>query len=434
MNILNKKKVAVKFKTGKIQDKGRQENFLAAEADKNANLHITENITYYGINSHCQMLFILNPSSISSKILTYPFKLKGVSQTKSLSVIAIEEFTPFKPDELTFIATKISDNSILLEYIKKDDLKEISDGLELMGGGKNRVKFYFPYSLLLKIATSLKIAENGEKMAFIHNFENESYGILFDNRVLKDIVGLNLLSSENTKTAPLSIATLNALREYKVLYLNNFKNNLKNIGNIGNDAYIQGYYLDLYFLLTLKQNELPPYATAYKSDSGIFGHFGNALPILKYSSSFLIIILLTFFVWTTENYYNKLDEKNALNAKINKILRHYMPGKAVFYEPKFEIKSYYNSLKEKAGGKTKSKDILNFIRYISAYRQSIKDLKIDKIGYSLGEFSLKGSVSGYSLLNKFKSYLKNGYYRIKRVRSYKNSEGLVKFGIYLIKK
>ena len=425
MKIFNKKILSAKFRNDYFLHE--KAILLTAEADKNLNLKTAgEFSNFSGIDaaSFDKLLFVLNPGSISFKILNYPFKLKGADQIRKLCAAAIEEFTPFKPDELYFIPTVTSSNSILLEYIKKDDIKEILDDLKLNWADKKRIKFYFPYSLLLKTAIFLKINEINEKAALIYNFEREFYGILFEGNKLKDVIYTGLLFHENNENAALvdtAAAKINetyALKDYTVLYLSSF---------IKRDD-IPAEYLDLYFLLTLKKDELPSYIDIYRSDKNIFK---NYLPVLKYSSVFLGIILLMVLVWTTGDYYNKLNEKTVLASKIDSILKRYMPGKKYFYKPESEIRNYYRTIKQSNGSETGEKVILNLIRYVSASKQFIGDLRVKQIGYSLGRFSLKGSVGGYGSLDKLENYLKKKYSKLSMVKSYKNSQGLIKFTIYI---
>ncbi|MHB8292114.1 MAG: hypothetical protein ACYDEG_06585, partial [bacterium] len=115
------------------------------------------------------------------------------------------------------------------------------------------------------------------------------------------------------------------------------------------------------------------------------------------------------------------------------ILSKYMPQQKVFYEPRYEIKHYYDKLKENNSSYSNGADFLKFLKYISDEKSNLKSLTIDNINYSYKKFNFKGKVKGYKNLHRFEIYLKKKYSSVNVIKSYNNSKGFTKFNIVLKK-
>jgi len=194
-------------------------------------------------------------------------------------------------------------------------------------------------------------------------------------------------------------------------------------------------YSDLMFLLAYAGNKkhlplqhLNSNAVTKKADDSA-NIFSKAIPVV-----FLIFLaaILTM-LGLAENFYYKNSEKKILEKKINTVLSKYMPQQKVFYEPRFEIKNYYDTIKRKHDSYSSGTAFLKFLKYISDEKRNLKSLTIDNINYSYNKFNFKGKVKGYKSFHGFEIYLKKKYSSVDVIKSYKNSKGFVKFDIILKK-
>lgn len=374
-----------------------------------------------------EIFFILPPSSVSYKLLSYPFKLKKNKDITDLSLSAIEELTPFKRDEIDFLHHKITDNDIMVEYADKGELKRIKADLIASGIEFKYIRFYSPYSLLLKITENLNNfknaldlnAETGGKLAVSYNFGEESYALCFKSGRLADIVNAR----------PFRKTNIDPLKDWDAISLNDLIRESEKPNLDSNFLLENPQYIDLYFTALLKKKALPSFFTLNECPKK-FGMslFKEQKSIVKIASA-VISVLLLVLLYNGENYVLKLTEKNALSQKINSVLTHYMPQKKVFYEPRYEIRHYYKKLKEKTDLNGSGYSLLNFINYIAKAkaRNGFKTLKVDRVYYSLRSFSLSGRINGYNKLNRFEKYLKQKYNNVTVAKFDKNSAGTVSF-------
>ncbi|MHB8231969.1 MAG: hypothetical protein ACYDDB_03600 [bacterium] len=376
-----------------------------------------------------EIFFILPPSSVSYKLLSYPFKLKRDKDIADLSLSAIEELTPFKRDEINFIHHKITDNDIMVEYADKGELKRIKADLLVFGLEFKYIRFYSPYSLLLKITENLNNnnfknaldlnSETGGKLAVSYGFGEESYALCFKSGRLADIVN----------AGPFRKTDIDPLKDWDAVSLNDLIREPEKPNPDFNFLLENPQYIDLYFMALLKKKTLPSFFTLNEG-SKKFGLslFKEQKSIVKIAAA-VIAVLLFILLYNGENYVLKLTEKNALSQKINSVLIHYMPQKKVFYEPRYEIRHYYKKLKEKTDLNGSGYSLLNFINYIAnaKTRNDFKTLKVDRVYYSLRSFSLSGRINGYNKLNGFEKYLKQKYNNVTVVKFDKNSAGTVSF-------
>jgi hypothetical protein len=200
--------------------------------------------------------------------------------------------------------------------------------------------------LLYKISKDLEINE-AENYALIYGFANEYYGILIKNSILNEIIDLNYI---------------NSLTDLKNLTVYNLNDKDREIyGNLTANSLTDSYYSDLMFLLAPSnyKNNLPHLNsdTILKKTGEHSDIFSKAIPAI-----FLVLLasILTVF-GLAENYYYKNNEKIILEKKINNVLSKYMPQQKVFYEPKYEIKHYYDKLKENSSSYSNGANFLKFL-------------------------------------------------------------------------
>ena len=356
---------------------------------------------------------ILPPEAVSFKIFNFPFKLKNRKQILSLIVPALEEQNPLSVEDLSITFTKLDENSVLVEYIRKDKLSKISAELDNLIGGKIKIKYLSPYSLMYKIAAAANpggdAAGNEKDYAAVLGFNGYSYGIFFEYGNLKDIANLNFPFNEGLLKSPDYADTRIIYQEGDLKYR-----------LIGKGA--------------IKKSDLPGYFTAAGADgSAKKGVLDRAAFYYKNIFVFcLIFLVLTIAatVWQVQGLDIKYAEKTALLNKTDSILRQYMPGKKVFYEPRFEIKSYYDSMKKRSISGNAGMGFLDMFNYISAAKSTINGISAGKIDYSLGRFTVTGTAPDYKSLNKLEKYLKKRYSDINVANSVKTPEA-VSFIIYL---
>ncbi len=380
---------------------------------------------------------ILPAVLVSFKIFDFPFRLKNGRQILSLIIPALEEQSPVSAEDLYVAFTKLNDNSVLAEYIRKDKLGKIRAGLAGLTG-RTDIRFFSPYSLLYKISAELNSAERKENSAFTLEgngganggsaypsasvsvsgtfdsavvYRSGAYylGLLFENGNLKDIVNFNLPFNSGLLETP---AYLNA----KVIYI---------------EKELRTY---MYGNGAIKRKNLPGSFAAAGSSAkkGFAGYFLlNAEKVFIFSLIFLILTVMGA-VWQAQSLGMKSGEKAVLQNKINSILSAYMPGQKIFYEPRTEIKQYYDSVKKNSLSENAGIHFLNLLNYASAFKPAVKGFGIDKMDYSAGRFSLTGTVPDYKSLNKLEKYLKEKYSGVTAANPVKTEAG-VSFTVYLKK-
>lgn len=392
-----------------------------AAAEIPASLDIPEKIlASKKLRSAADVICILPADFISFKILTFPFKLKNSKQIANLIGPAIEEQNPVPLSELGLAFTKINDFSILVEYARKDKINKLLEEIELINGSifkrekaGIRVKLLSPYSLLYKIVLEkIKRHESPSDDAVsrttaVYNLNGNNFGILLENRVVNDIMNLNLpFNSERLKTAELSGA--------ETIFL-----------ELDLSSYLHGAD-------SLKRKDMPGFFGMGHSapTKGLSGYVvGNYRKIFAFSIAFFILSFL-WTAWQAGSVHAKLNERDMLNKKIGLILKTYLIGQNVFLEPKFDIKNYYDSLKKNTSSESAGKHFLDMFQYISSFKPSAGSLKINKLGYSLGRYNISGTIADYNSLNRFEKYLGGKYSKVNVVNSEKTESG-VSFTIYL---
>ena len=370
-----------------------------------------------------KIFLILPPEIVSFKILTYPFKLKGGSNIEMLAKTAIEELTPLNTKELIIAKHKLSDHTLLIEYAKKETVAALISKYGL--GDLKGLRIYFPFSSLCKIGKRF-CSENDDDFLLKYDFSDKSYAVIYKKGKVRDIIDLNF-NNEQAKTET-NIIDLNAkAREIFSCVNNNFYSDLiflidgedktKNFIGILND--LRGLNAIEYF----KVSDI----IGGESSSAGYVNYKKAV----YAALTAGLILIFIFIGLIEEDYYKNAEKAAISKKINLILEKYIPGQKVFYEPRYEIKSYYEKIKKNSGADGGNNTFLDFLNYISKEKQNVKGLKIDEINYSFKKIDFKGIVSGYNNLHKLEVYLKKRYSAVNVIKSYKNLSGNIKFNIIL---
>ena len=377
-------------------------------------------------------IFIILPSEIVSfKILTYPFKLKGAINIDMLAKAAIEELTPLNSKELIISKHKLSDHTLLIEYAKKETLAGFINEYNL--GNLNGLRIYFPFSVLCKTGKRF-YPESGADFLLKYDFSDKSYAVVYKKGKVAEIIDLNF-NKENINERK---------SEDNIANIIDLNSKAREIFSGKND-----FYSDLMFLMD-EEDKQENFINIFikilnnSKDSNVLEYFkisditgdgsASALHIYK-SASYAalaagLILILIFTGLIEENYY-KNAEKTAISKKINLILQKYIHGQKVFYEPRYQIKSYYDKIKENSGSYSGNNAFLSFLNYISKENHNMKSLKIDEINYSFKKLDFKGSVSDYKNLHKFEVYLKKRYSTVNVIKSYKNSSGNIKFNIAL---
>jgi hypothetical protein len=411
------------FKSGEAGDFTRIETGAAHAADFSA-----------GIENAKKIFLILPPEIVSYKFLSYPFKLKNKKNTELLVKTSLEELTPLDAGELVILKHKLTESGLFIEYAKKNSVVDLLDKFALLNIKRN-IEIYFPYSLLYKISDDLITANGNEDYASIYSFAEESYGAVIKSGTLAEIIDLKLtkefsngryLKNSNSAVYDLTGKAVEIFGRPPI----NYAGISSGISNISADM---SDYADLMFLLAKEsgKNGLP-----HLNSDGILNKTGgsailkNAVPVI--SLAFISLIIAVFLL--AENYYYKNSEKNILENKINSVLSKYMPRQKVFYEPRYEIKRYYDTLEENSGGGEGGGDFLKFLKYISEEKENLKGLTVNGIDYSYNKFTFKGAVKGYKNLDELESFLKKRYSAVDVIKSYKNSEGFVKFDMSVKKR
>jgi hypothetical protein len=392
-----------------------------------------------GVENAEKIVAILPPELVSYKFLSYPFSLKNKKNTELLVKTALEELTPLNIDEIVILKHKLSNNSLFIEYIKKKNIIDLLTKYNLLNIKKN-IKIYFPYSLLYKISKGLEINWT-ENSALVYDFANETYGIVIKNNIFSEIINLNYI---NSLTA-LSLENINGFDELENLTVYNLNEKCREIYGRGQvdsskpDEFskstdiLNSNYSDLMFLLDSEnyKNNLPHLNsdTIFKKTGDYSDIFSKVIPAF-----FLVLFALILTIFgLAENFYYKNNEKTILEKKINTILSKYMPQQKVFYEPRYEIKRYYDKLKENSSSYSGGANFLKFLKYISEEKGNLNSLTVGGINYSYNKFNFKGAVKGYKNLHRFERYLKKKYSTVDVIKSYKNSKGFVNFNIVLKK-
>ncbi len=380
-----------------------------------------------------KIFFILPPEIVSFKILTYPFKLKGASNIEMLAKTAIEELTPLNVKELIVSKHKLSDHTLLVEYAKKETVADLISKYNL--GDLNGLRIYFPFSVLSKTGKRF-YSEDGADFLLKYDFLDKSYAVIYKKGKVAEIIDLKLNNEydDEFKNNDIKAATTT---------------NIVDLNSKAREIFsgMKDFYSDLMFLMDdereqenflgifikMLNNSKDSSVLEYFKISDIIGDGSVSAFYVNKSASYAVLaaglVLIFICVGLIEENYYKSAEKTAISKKINLILGKYMPGQKVFYEPRYEIKSYYDKIKENSGGGNDA--FLSFLKYASEEKGNIKSLKIDSINYSFKKFNFKGSISGYSNLHKFEIYLKKRYSTVNVIKSYKNSNGNIKFDIAL---
>ncbi len=380
------------------------------------------------LSPYKKIFLILPPEIVSFKILTYPFKLKGASNIEMLAKTAIEELTPLNTKELIISKHKLSDHTLLIEYAKKGALAGLISKYNIEN--LNGLRIYFPFSVLCKTGKRF-CSEDGADFLLKYDFSDKSYAVIYKKGKVAEIVDLNFNKEGiNDTKSETNIIDLNSKAREIFSNTNDFYSDLMFLMD---EEDKRENFINI--LIKILNNSKDSYVLEYFKVSDVFGSdSASTLGIYKSASyAALAAGLILIFIFTgliEENYY-KNAEKSAISKKINLILGKYIKGQKVFYEPRYEIKSYYDKIKENFGANGGNDAFLSFLKYISKEKSNIKSLKIDEINYSFKKFDFKGGVYGYKNLHKFEIYLKKRYSTVNVIKSYKNSSGNIKFNITL---
>ncbi|MCL4533102.1 MAG: hypothetical protein M1502_02415 [Deltaproteobacteria bacterium] len=378
-----------------------------------------------------KIFFILPPEIVSFKILTYPFKLKGASNIEMLAKTAIEELTPLKVKELIVSKHKLSDHTLLVEYAKKETVSGLINKYNL--GDLNGLRIYFPFSVLCKTGKRF-YSEDGADCLLKYDFLDKSYAVIYKKGKVAEIIDLKLnneyddeFKNNDTKAAT-NIIDLNSKAREIFSGMKDFYSDL--IFLMDNECKQENF---LGIFIKMLNNSKDSSVLEYFKISDIIGDGSVSAFYVNKSASYAALaaglVLIFICVGLIEENYYKSAEKTAISKKINLILEKYIPGQKVFYEPRYEIKSYYDKIKGNYGGGNDA--FLSFLKYSSEEKGNIKSLKIESISYSFKKFDFKGSISGYNNLHKLEIYLKKRYSAVNVIKSYKNSNGNIKFDIAL---
>ena len=421
---INTSNIAIKIANGsiygvrRITGKGRKGTYFE-ELSSSQNLDLGDE----------KISLILPSEIVSFKIATYPFKLNGRVNTDMLAKSAVEELTPLNTEELIILKHKISEHTLLIEYAKKKIIAELINkyNYNKLGG----MKIYFPFSTLCSIGKRF-YSESDEQFLLRYSYFNKSTGVLYRKEKVSQILDLNY-EGEAAKKEINSINTIDLNEKAREIF-----------------SSTDDIYSDLFFLIDDKQkqilkaflnlagNILNLNILEYITVSDIItksGSFSSKNSSRKFVYAVLFAALILIFATAgliEENYY-KNAEKADISRKINLILGKYMPGQKVFYEPRYEIKSYYDGVKENYGVGGENNIFLNFLNYISEVKRSVNSLKIYQINYSFKKLNFRGSVLGYKNMHKLEVSLKQKHFVVDVLKSYKNSKGNIKFAIALKK-
>jgi len=356
-----------------------------------------------------KIFFILPPEIVSFKILTYPFKLKGASNIEMLAKTAIEELTPLKVKELIVSKHKLSDHTLLVEYAKKETVSGLINKYNL--GDLNGLRIYFPFSVLCKTGKRF-YSEDGADCLLKYDFLDKSYAVIYKKGKVAEIIDLKLnneyddeFKNNDTKAAT-NIIDLNSKAREIFSGMKDFYSDL--IFLMDNECKQENF---LGIFIKMLNNSKDSSVLEYFKISDIIGDGSVSAFYVNKSASYAALaaglVLIFICVGLIEENYYKSAEKTAISKKINLILEKYIPGQKVFYEPRYEIKSYYDKIKGNYGGGNDA--FLSFLKYSSEEKGNIKSLKIESISYSFKKFDFKGSISGYKNLHKLEIYLKKRY-------------------------
>ena len=376
-----------------------------------------------------KIFIILPPEIVSFKILTYPFKLKGAINIDMLAKAAIEELTPLNSKELIISKHKLSDHTLLIEYAKKETLAGFINEYNL--GNLNGLRIYFPFSVLCKTGKRF-YSESGADFLLKYDFSNRSYAVVYKKGKVVEIIDLNFnkenINERKSEANISNIIDLNSKAREIFSGKNDFYSDLMFL--IDEDDKQENFInIFIKILNNSKDSNVLEYfkiSDVMRDGSAPALHIYKSAPYAALAAGLILILIFTGLI--EENYY-KNAEKTAISKKIKLILQKYIHGQKVFYEPRYQIKSYYDKIKENSGGGNDA--FLSFLKYASEENGNIKSLKIDSISYSFKKFDFKGSVSGYKNLHKFEIYLKKRYSTVNVIKSYKNSSGSIKFNIAL---
>ena len=328
-----------------------------------------------------KIFFILPPEIVSFKILTYPFKLKGASNIEMLAKTAIEELTPLKVKELIVSKHKLSDHTLLVEYAKKETVSGLINKYNL--GDLNGLRIYFPFSVLCKTGKRF-YSEDGADCLLKYDFLDKSYAVIYKKGKVAEIIDLKLnneyddeFKNNDTKAAT-NIIDLNSKAREIFSGMKDFYSDL--IFLMDNECKQENF---LGIFIKMLNNSKDSSVLEYFKISDIIGDGSVSAFYVNKSASYAALaaglVLIFICVGLIEENYYKSAEKTAISKKINLILEKYIPGQKVFYEPRYEIKSYYDKIKGNYGGGNDA--FLSFLKYSSEEKGNIKSLKIESISY-----------------------------------------------------
>lgn len=390
-----------------------------------------ENLQGLPLNSESEIdkLFtginLLLPTCIVSyKILLFPFELKNERRYEGLARTALEGLIPLSLEDVYIIVNRISNNRLLVEYFTKKSLEKVFAGNGILDNirKKKKIRIYAPFFLIQsyiknmlsaalsagtgndKISVTWKpLIENGLNCSTMSetcvNFVYSAAGELEEIKEFDAGSGLNKVNVQNGHII------INE-PEAGVVALTSFLKNKKR-------------------LTGLTGGGLSPKFISYEYE-GLSGKGGldGGLKNLKKIAISSIAILLLVSVYLGVGYYYKLQEVKTIQSKIKTVLLKYYPGRKVFYEPRFEIKSYYDKLKSARYSSKEALNILNFLNYLSKFKYSGAAgvvINLKSISYSFGSINFSGRISGGNRgFNNLLGYLKNHYETLKVVKSGEN--------------
>ncbi len=372
---------------------------------------------------------ILPTNAVSYKILSFPFELKNPRLYGELAKTGLEELIPLSIDGLYIAVNKISKNKILIEYFKKEFIEKVFTEDEVLNNlrKKQKIRIYTPFFLLhsyLKLQEQINNALTSGKTKISVLWKSEKNGVskepskntvklVYLNGELEEIDELNKLNpiSLNTGNSDSysSIFDLTIIEpDAAEIALDHFLKSKKRVG------------------LNLEQPKYVLYNGGLNGgkSEGIDAKFQKYFKKTA-AASLSILILSSAYLYL--NGYYKFNEIKTVQSKISGILTKYYPGQKIFYEPKYDVKSYYDKLSSSNYSGKEGKDLLNFLKYVSKFKNGRVNIELKNIGYSFGEINFSGKTENGEAFNELMSYLKNKYKTVKVLKSSgKNFDILIK--------
>ena len=368
------------------------------------------------------IILIIPTEMISYKVLSFPFELKNAKQEYGLARTALEGLTPLDPDSLYIIANRISKNRLLVEYFKKEPSDKIFVLKGLPENIAGKAKIYAPFFLIHsyikdKLFEKDKSLPGGEKAA-------GRVSVLWKPGRVKftysggELEGVEELSQADADAGNFDYVIMERELETRILSkLAKGKKWWQRLagGIIGNTV-----------------GGRPPaflsYGALIRSRSGGFNGDGIILNYLKKVSLVSIAVFFVIILYFALNNYYNYQKIKTIQSKINKIMLKYYPGQKIFYEPGFDIKSYYDKLKSLKYSNEEGIAVLNFLKYVSGFKNynaagpGANAIKLTEINYSFGSIDFSGETAGGAArFNNLLSYLKSRYARVKVIKSHGKS-------------